>query len=242
MCFSLIFARGLSRKLFFATLILSGMVAAGPLFAERAAAVGFSAPVTLVRWSDNLFQDGTLTRSEASSSLVAGMLASLEYGAVQVRLGYLTTVGRSRFAAFMPPFQLEPYRSPRSLLYLTSGIAVRRSSAWPDGPSDDLSWHPRAGLTYWANLAYEDRFHEKYRDTVSRAERIELDELFLELGTDVEFRVASGWLGRVSLLLGYNLLGEDLAWMQGLIVMNTTRYLPIDISLGAELSLVRPLR
>jgi hypothetical protein len=220
-------------------LLLLRLLSAAPASAETPVGVALSAPLAWVRWSDNLFQEATLDRAEVSSSFVTGALASVERGVVALRLGAVWSAGQTRFAPYMSISDLKPYRTPRSLGYLVAGMVLRRPSVVLDSGGPGLHWLPRAGLSYWANLAYEDEFHDKSRATLSRAEQIELDELFFEVGADAEFRVAKGWAGRVSILVGYNLLGEDIAWIEGLEVMQTTRYLPIDFALGGEVTLVR---
>jgi hypothetical protein len=143
----------------------------------------------------------------------------------------------------MPPFALEPYRAPRSLHYLVTGVVIRRPSIVLRSDTDPpgVHWLPRAGLSYWTNLSYEDEFHGESRESLPRAERIELDELFFEFGVDAEFLVHREWAGRFAILIAYNLLGEDLAWMEGVTVMETTRYLPVDAGVAAEFSIVRRL-
>jgi hypothetical protein len=73
---------------------------------------------------------------------------------------------------------------------------------------------------------------------MTRIERAELDELFMEFGVDAAFPASKAFGITASLLFAYNLLGSNSSWSEDLTVMTTSRYIPIDFGIGVGISAV----
>ncbi|MFP4378077.1 MAG: hypothetical protein ACLFP4_13620, partial [Spirochaetales bacterium] len=173
--------------------VLAVLAISGTAFGQGIdVAVGIDVPISLMTQDDEL-TDGTLTATDRFAFTLIGASAFVDATYVELGVGYIVNIGDVDYTYIEDGSEIGTDTVDLKVSYIQVGLAGK----YPIAINDTTVFSPRLGLDYLLNLTASSEDEGITKEDFTEEAQAELNELFLQIGGDIDVGVAESVFIRI---------------------------------------------